>query len=438
MDRPNIVFLSADSLGANHLHCYGYERKTSPTIDSLARGGVLCQQMICPVIPTMPSYTTLYTGQHPINHGIVSHPCDNELDREAPFLPWQLLRNGYTTCAVDSLMRTRLWFGRGYEYYIDPSQRHTMLYLSSTCEELNARAIPWIESHAQESFFLFMHYWDPHWPFHPPQRYRHLFYEGDNPTDPNNHSLDAWWSHPLGLAARNTWLRTADGLITDADYVEALYDQEIRYFDDGVAQIVDVLERTGLMDNTILIVTGDHGESMTEHGIFFDHHGLYDNTIRVPFVAYGPGLLPAGRELPQMLQVSDIAPTLLDAASVEIPFDMDGESFWPLLTGASDEGGHQQVISLESTWQSKWSLRTDEYKFILSRQPDMYGNPRTELYDLRNDPLETKNLASQQYVLANQLEARLEEWIARRLAELGKSEDPVVAHGISLGAGALA
>jgi arylsulfatase A-like enzyme len=431
VDKPNVVLISIDSLGANHLGCYGYHRATSPSIDALADEGVLCERLLCPAIPTLPSYTTLYTGQHPITHGIVSHPCDNELDREAPFLPWLFLQEGYTTCALDSLMRTRLWFGRGYEFYIDPSLRHTLLYLMLTCEELNARAIPWLRAHADEPFFLFIHYWDPHWPFYPPERYRKLFYQG-NPTDPDNHSLDAWWAYPTGAAARDTWLRTADGLVTDVEYVIALYDQEIRYLDDGIRDLISALDDLGLSENTLVVFTADHGESMVEHGIYFDHHGLYDCTLHVPLIVRWPGHLPGGVRLPHTLQVNDIAPTLLEAAGLSVPAAMEGRSFWKMLTGKDQAGGHDRVISLECTWQAKWSLRTDRYKFILARAPDLYDNPPCELYDLCADPQETRNVAAEQPEVAAAMEKDLEDWISERLCALGRDEDPVRAHGTSL------
>jgi arylsulfatase A-like enzyme len=429
---PNIVLLSMDSLRADHLGCYGYRHATSPHMDALAAEGVLCERLLCPGIPTFPSYTTLYTGQHPMTHRIVSHPCRNELDQTAPFLPSVLMhQGGYTTCAVDSLMRSRLWFGRGYEFYIDPSIRHTLVYLAVTCEELNARAIPWMRAHAGTPFFLFVHYWDTHWPFNAPPRYRDLFYQG-NPTEPTNRSLEAWWRHPLGAAARETWLRTSQGLVTDADYVRALYDQEIRYVDDGVGAVVGALDALGLAENTLILVTGDHGESMTEHGIFFDHHGLYDCTLHVPLIVRWPGRLPAGARLPHTLQVSDIAPTLIEAAGLPIPSEMEGRSFWKLLTGEERVGGHDRVISLECTFQAKWSLRTDRYKYILAREPDFYGNPARELYDLVADPKEERNVAGDRPAVAAAMEAELEGWIAERLQQLGRDQDPLREHGVSL------
>ncbi len=429
--RPNVLLISVDTLRADHLGCYGYERPTSPAIDGLAAEGVLCEKLFCPAIPTMPSYTSLYTGQHPLTHRIVAHPCRNDLDKEAPFLPREFLQADYNTCAVDSLMRSRLWFGRGYEFYVDPSIRHTLLYLAVTCEDLNSRAIPWMEAHAADPFFLFIHYWDPHWPLIPPQRYRHLYYSG-NPTDPDNRSLDAWWQHPLGIAARDTWLRTPEGLVTDADYLVALYDQEIRYLDDGIGQLLGALRRLGLDENTIVLFTADHGESMTEHDIFFEHHGLYDCVINVPLIVRWPGHLPTGTRLGHTFQVSDIAPTLLDAVGLPIPSEMEGLSFWRILTGEVKEGGHDRVISMECTWQAKWSLRTDRYKFILAREPDIYGTPPRELYDLSADPREERNIVSERRDVAAAMESELEEWIARRLKDLGRREDPLREHGVSL------
>jgi len=429
-EKPNVLLITVDTLRADHLGCYGYRRPTSPYIDAIAQEGTLCERMFCSAIPTHPSYTTLYTGQHAITHGIVSHGGEATLDTTTPVLPELFLQAGYTTCALDTLMRDRLWFGRGYEYYIDPGLRRT-LRLSVTCDELNARAIPWLRAHADEPFFLFLHYWEPHAPYAPPERYRRLFYKG-NPTDPNNHSLEDWWRHPLGVLARNTWLRTADGPVTDVEYVAALYDQEVRHVDDGIGQLVMALDELGLAERTLVMILSDHGESMTEHGIFFEHHGLYDCTLRVPLIARWPGRIPQGIRLPQMLQTQDIAPTLLEAAGLPIPTTMEGRSFWKLLTGETQDSGHEAVISLECTLQAKWSLRTREYKFILAREPDFYGNPLRELYDLMADPGEERNIAQERPELTAAMEAELEAWIADRLRATGRNEDPLREQGISL------
>jgi arylsulfatase len=142
--------------------------------------------------------------------------------------------------------------------------------------------------------------------------------------------------------------------------------------------------------------------------------------------------VPAGGRFPQTLQVSDIAPTLLEAAGLPAPPAMEGKSFWKVLAGVDRDGGHDRVISLECTWQAKWSLRTSRYKFILAREPDIYGTPPRELYDLAEDPREERNIAAQRGDIAGAMEAELEEWIADRLQALGRRADPLVEHGISL------
>jgi arylsulfatase len=432
MDRkPNIVFIAVDTLRADHLGCYGYRHPTSPRIDQLASEGTLCEQLFCPGIPTHPSFTTLYTGQHPIRHGIVSHGGKAQLPRETPVLPELLLQAGYTTCAVDNLWRARSWFGRGYEYYVDPSVRRGLL-LAVTCEEISGRAISWLRAQAEEPFLLFLHYWDPHYPLDPPARYRHLFYEGSDPFDRGNHSLDQWWQHPLGMMARDTWLRRPEGLVRDARYVSAMYDQEIRYLDDGVANLLGALDEQGLAENTLVVLLADHGTSLTEQGIFFEHHGLYDCTTHVPLIWRWPGHIPSGARVPALLHMNDVAPTLLEAVGIEAPEEMEGVSAWDLVRGASAEGGHRQVVSLECTWQAKWSLRNDRHKLIVARDSGLRGGPPRELYDLRADPGETRDISQARPDLAAAMEEELEGWIANRLQALGRQADPLREQGISL------
>src|ERR1044071_6299938 len=184
----NIVFIDIDTLRADHLGCYGYPKPTSPAIDSLAADGVIFDRCYAPGIPTTPAHTTIYTGMHPISHNVVSHGGVTDLDRKIPVLPELLQKAGYTTCAVDNLFDLKPWLARGYEYYVNPSHRHKMRLLVS-CEEINARAIPWLRAHAGEKFFLYLHYWEPHTPYLPPTRYR-TFYDGKDPFDPANESME--------------------------------------------------------------------------------------------------------------------------------------------------------------------------------------------------------------------------------------------------------
>jgi arylsulfatase A-like enzyme len=468
MTKPNILLIVIDTLRADHLGCYGYVRNTSPNIDALAQQGVVGESLFAPGIPTQPAFTTIFTGQHPITHQIVSHGGERNLSRESPWLPEQLQKAGYTTCAADNLALIKPWFLRGFEFYVDPSFR-VATRINVDCETLNARAIPWLKAHAHEPFFLFVHYWEPHTPYLPPVRLRDLFYEGD-PFDPNNTSLQPLGHQPLGDLWRSTWFKTLarDYLanqptsqpanqptthlpnITDAAYIVAMYDSAIRYVDEAIGQLLNALEETGVADDTLIIITADHGESMTEHDIYFEHHGLYDCTVRVPLIArWTNGGLTGGRRVQTWLQESDLAPTLLNAVGAKVPAEMEGKNAMPIMTNDQclmtnsssphwilDVGHwslHEVIVSEECTWQAKWSIRKGSHKLIVARGPDLHHMPPRELYDVQNDPQELVNLHDERRDVADALEAELEEWIQQRLKKTGHATDPLIAQGITLG-----
>ena len=425
----NVLLIAIDTLRADHLGCYGYPRDTSPNMDELASRSVVFDRAIAPGIPTHPSFVTLNTGQYPITHGVVAHGGVRGVPRTSPWLPSLMQKNGHTTCAVDNLGEWRFGFAAGYEFYIDPTRRRA---LSINCDnrEINRRAIPWLRQHADEPFFMFVHYWDPHTPYLPPRAYRTLFYKGD-PSDPENRSLEKLAAHPLGRAWKETWFNKLGGAITDAEYIKALYDGEIRYCDEGVAELIETLAALGIADNTLVIVISDHGEMMYRHGVFFDHHGLYDGDLHVPLIMHYPGVEP--RRIPHLAAHVDLAPTILDLCGLDIPETMEGSSLAPLVRGESSEPVRDCVVSEECTWQMKWSIRTLTHKFILAREEDFYHTPMRELYDLRTDPDELHNCAEEDPETAHALESQLEAWIAEKMRKNGLTEDPLVAHGITLG-----
>ncbi|HXG24076.1 MAG TPA: sulfatase [Chthonomonadales bacterium] len=426
----NILFIVIDTLRADHLGCYGYPKPTSPRIDHLAGEGVLFERCYAPGIPTTPAHTTMYTGLHPLTHNIVCHGGSADLERRIPVLPELLQRIGYTTCAVDNLIDIKPWLARGYEFYINPSHRHRMRLLVS-CEEINARAIPWLKAHAREKFFLFVHYWEPHTPYLPPERYR-LFWKGGDPCDPRVRTLEPIKQTPFWEMWGDIWFRKL-GPITDLDYIVSLYDGEIRHVDEGVGTLLDALDDTGVADDTLVLLTADHGEIMYRNGIFFDHHGLYEENIRVPLILRWPARLSAGRRIASFVQHLDFAPTLLRWAQAIPPESMEGKDFGLLASGEEDTPLWERLVCCESTWQSKWAVRTATHKFILARAPDPYGMPPRELYDLSTDPGETTNLADTHPTLVQELESWLEEWIAAGLRRTGRTVDPLVAQGITLG-----
>ena len=414
------------------MRSYGYARNTTPFIDAYAKDGVLFSSLYCQAIPTHPSFTSVYTGQYAITHGIVSHGGVRNLDRGTPVLPEILQQNGYTTCAVDNLYRQKEWFARGYEFYINP-RLQGRLQQTIPCEEYNARAVPWLRSHANEKFFLFVHYWDPHTPYLPPEGYRHLFYDGD-PCDPKNRSLEPVWEHPYSKHLKGWFDQLMPG-ITDAEYIVAMYDGEIRYVDDRLRELLGTLEELGLVDDTLVVIFGDHGETMYKHRIYFDHHGLYDDVIHVPLIIKWPGARQKGVRVSHLVQHVDVAPTILDMVGIPLSDSMEGKSLVSYVNEKSGEPIYPFLVTEECTRMMKWGLRTDQYKYILSREQDYQGWPMRELYDLMSDPHEMKNIVEEYPDVARKLEDMLEGWITDMMKKNGLSTDPLIANGLTLAVG---
>ncbi len=432
----NFVLISIDSLRADRLGCYGYPRPTSPNIDELAAQGVVFESCFAPGVPTQPSFTSLFTGQFPTTHGIVAHRGRWVLDANAPFLPEILREHGYATAAVDNLANDHQnWFLRGFETYINPRERGTF----PDCFQFNRPAIDWLRDSRRDPFFLMVHYWDPHTPYMPPMRYRDLFYKGD-PTAGNGGSLDGFYRRPLmdwwvpkwldRMAAG--WPGAAGPQITDIDFVRSQYDAEVRCADDGVAQLVGELDALGILDETAVIIFGDHGEELGTHGIFFDHHGLYESNIQVPLVVKWPGA-SGGVRVSSLVQHVDLAPTVLAAAGLPPCEEMDGRSLRDAVEGKGDLEDGGLLLTEECTWMAKWALREEGWKLIVAREADFYGKPERELYDLNSDSEEQHNLVESEPDRVRDMETRLEDLLAERLARAGRTDDPVRTHGITLG-----
>jgi arylsulfatase A-like enzyme len=263
-----------------------------------------------------------------------------------------------------------------------------------------------------DRFFLFLHYWDAHAPYSAPPRYVKKFYRGRSRVPLHvdsvlNSAYDEDWKQFL-----QNWLRGVNGL----EYAVASYDAAIAHIDSNIGRMVNTLDENGLMDTTLLVITSDHGESLTEHGIFFDHHGLYDPTIRVPLLFVPPedAGLPANVKLDDLVQHVDIFPTILDLLDVDpTDFHCDGSSLLPFLF---HEGSARPCVFVEEAYtESKFAVRTDRYKYIRAVSSEaakcrycgtVHGGEE-ELYDLRTDPLEETNVVDRDLDAVNRMAAHL-------------------------------
>lgn len=394
-----VLLVVADALRADHLGCYGYRRPTSPVLDAVASKSARFERFFAPSIPTEPAHTSIFSGEHAVHHGVMVHKESRAVPRAGmSWLPTLLKNAGVKTVAFDTLGDSKAWFAQGWsEYY---NLRHAKSLL--TAADINGNLIPWLDCHMDESWFCFVHYWDPHSPYLAPLEYRRRYYEGD-PDDGHIDDLARWEAQPSYPFAYRWQVRHYEPF-RDLDYVRALYDAEIAYLDDQLARVFEALSAIG--DDCIVIFTADHGEVMDNRPGFFDHAGLYEDTIRVPLIMSGPGV-PEGVVVEGMYQHLDLAPTILSLFGQSPPASMSGRDLVKVATEHPAGAGYQTIFLSEGTWEIKWGIRTDDWKLVKVIDAGVHGVTHDELYHLSSDPLERVNLASLQPERVDALELTL-------------------------------
>jgi arylsulfatase A-like enzyme len=243
-----------------------------------------------------------------------------------------------------------------------------------------------------------------------------MWYHG-NETDPNNTSMEPVMSFKPFRDFFAAWMPPG---VTDKDYILAQYDGEVAYMDACIQVIFNALETKGILDETIVVINSDHGETLYDHDCFFDHHGLYDPTLHVPLIIRYPGKMPAGKRVKGYNLHQDLMPTLMELMGIETGITFDGESLMPLVSG--EKASHAGEFYLtECTWMRKHGWRTPQWKLIVALEPDFHGKPEVELYDLIQDPQEYNNLAEQCPDVVDFLKKRMENYIAAREQATGKT-----------------
>ena len=206
--------------------------------------------------------------------------------------------------------------------------------------------------------------------------------------------------------------------MTDKDYVIAQYDGAIAYMDACIQTLFTALETRGILDDTIVVINGDHGETLYEHECWFDHHGLYDNVLHVPLIIRYPKKVPAGKRVTGFNQHKDLVPTVLELADINPNVDFDGRSLMKLVRGEVPSF-ESEIYLTECTWMRKHGLRTPQWKLIVALEPDFHFKPEVELYNLTEDPLENANVADSHPDVVELLQGRMNASIQKREAETG-------------------
>lgn len=373
----SLLLISIDTCRPDHLGCYGYEEIETPRIDDLAAAGTRFARALATAPITLPSHASLLTAEYPYHHRVRNNATYRLPEGALTLAEW-VKREGYVTAAfVGSYpMESRFGLDQGFDLYDDrlPYLQGIDPHLAEIrAEEVADRAVAWLEENGTGApFFLFVHFFDPHWRYDPPEPFASL-------------------------------------------YKERPYDGEIAYVDGEVGRLTDALDRLGLAERTVVVLTGDHGEGLGAHGEETHAIFLYDTTIRIPLIirppARGPlssaGWRPGG-VVESLAREVDIAPTVLDLLGLPPLPDAEGRSLAPLLV---DPEVSLELVHYAETfapredygWSEARSIVTDRWKYILL--------PREELYDLVADPGEERNLIDRETKTADRLRALLEERI---------------------------
>ncbi len=407
---PNVLLVSIDTLRPDHLGSYGYGRDTSPTLDALAAAGARFTTVVSPTSWTLPAHMTLLTALPPEVHGVVND--DLRLDASVVTLAEVLQTRGYATAGFVSgpYLDAGYGFARGFDHYDDYSAvriSRPAVHRARTSPAVASALTRWLDGWSTTAphrpFFAFVHLWDVHYDFNPPPPYDRLFdpgYRGD-PTR-------------LGLDFENGDAVYAGMPARDLAHVVALYDGEIRYTDDWVGRMLDGFRRRTLLDDTVVIVTSDHGEEFYEHGKKGHRNALYDESIRVPLIIRFPRRVPAGTVVERQVRTIDIAPTILALTDTPSPpdFGLDptlapygGQSLLPLVArGAPTMPALPAFADLQPHGIS--AVRHPDAKLITSP----FGDPTQELFDLEKDPGEHTNLAPTDPATTTTLQNELTTW----------------------------
>ena len=376
------VLVTIDTLRADRLGCYGAENAATPTLDALAARGVRFETAIAPTPLTLPSHATLLTALDPPEHGVRSNGRFR-LHEGVPTLAERLSDEGFATAAFVSafVLDRRFGLARGFDVYDDAlgvNDRELGIPARRADQTVDA-ALRWLDG-APERFFLWLHLYDPHAPYEPPEPHR---------------------ARLLGRA----------------------YEGEIAFADAELGRLLAALDARFPAGGTVVVVTADHGESLGEHGEPTHAFTLYDATQRVPLLMAGPGLPPGVVVSRDVARLADVAPSLLELAGAPALSGGAGRSLLPLVRGEPEPEGRVAWVETLATqldfgWSPLLGVRTRDHKYVRA--------PRPELYALATDPEEERNLATEQPELAAELDALVSERNTATQAAPNFAADPEV------------
>ena len=407
LSRPeppaNVIVISVDTLRADHMSLYGYPRLTSPRIDAFAETAVAFDHARAPWPKTVPSMVSIFTSRPPHLTGVMFGSRDQYISDEELLLAEIAKQHGLRTAGIVSngVLGAATNFGQGFDTYIE-TYKLINGPLGYRAETVTAAAEQWLRARqTDQPFFLWVHYVDPHATYVPPEEYAAPFLQDDSydatplRLNEDDNNFDS------GVAGRY-WRR--NGSQQERGWYIANYDGEIAYTDAMIGRLLDVVEERGFFSNSLIVLTADHGESLGEHRYFFEHGWYpYNATAWVPFVVYWPGVPDPGRRVSYPVSLMHLVPTIVDLMEWEVDNSrFHGVSLVPVLRGEQErvddyvvveagEGGLQAHEFLRSIEDARWKLlHVPNERYQRQMQGMEY-----ELYEVRSDPMETRNIVSE-------------------------------------------
>jgi len=384
----NLLYIVIDTLRADHLGPYGYEPPTSPTLDQFAKRSLVFERAYSAAPWTKPSVASMFTSLYPPQHRVLSEGTDNQLALSLTTFPEVLQEHGYRTLAISENphVQPQTGFDQGFDRFERVRGYKTFKGHADTGAE---KAIRWLGEPSQDPFFLYLHFLDPHGPYTPLDEFAGDFLAG-LPEESGRRLTKGKVGGMIDGEELVTQL--SEGELT---YLEALYDAEIREVDAALATLFAFLSDAGHWENTIVLLTSDHGEEFLDHGSIRHGYRLYEESVHVPLMLALPGR-PAGRIERVAAQHVDLAPTLLTALGLPVPPVFRGRD----LLAAADSPGQEPDVLLSTDWRDigRWAVRRGDWKLIVHEDQD-----RRQLFNLGDDPHEQNDLLTQNPDLVEQL-----------------------------------
>jgi len=450
-----ILYLDIDTLRPDHLGCYGYHRRTSPNIDALARGAIRFEDVHASDTPCLPSRTALLTGRFGIHNGVVNHggtdadPVIDGPDRgfwsrlQIESFPTRLKRAGLRTVSVSSFAQRH----SAFHWYAGFDEAYNVgKYGLETADEVFAIADDWLRRcGGGDNWFLHVHLWDPHTPYRADARFGEPFAEEPLPGWLDEAVRIAHWNgcgpHSAqecnGFAPEPTaaarYPRQPQQIASMADVRRMFdgYDTGVLAADEAVGRLIDRLDALGVYDDTAILVTSDHGETLGELNVYGDHQTADRCTTRVPMILRWPefGAEGRGRVEPGLHYQIDVSATVLELLGQRVPARWDGRSLASSL-GSGPSPGRDFLVLSQAAWTCQRAVRFGEggcdYHCIFTYHDGYHLYPDVMLFDIGSDPHEQVDLAAQKPDLVAHATRLLEEWLSETMRDAARGRDPLL------------